>query len=337
MQDRQPRAVALLERSRQGGDQRDLRHQQDRAAPALEGRGHAAQVDLGLAAAGHAAQQVAVARPLPHCGDDRVGREPLVGPQPDRGAGCRREDVAVELEPLDLAERTQNSLGGEAAHDALAAADRGAHLVHGRRPAEARQQIDHRAARSRAAAALFELLDLARRELDRGAVAAAPPLGGREPRPAVGDQPADDLFEIVQPRSALQVGELGAAERAERVDHARLVRGSGHRERPGIGEPDPLVAPGRIGRRADGAQHLAERRQVVVGDPAGEVEQLGREQRGTVDDLVDRPHLDTLGSRGGESHDHPGEPPLAHSNPRAAADLGLAGEGRRHAVGERAR
>jgi hypothetical protein len=74
-------------------------------------------------------------------------------------------------------------------------------------------------------------------------------------------------------------------------------------ERPAIGEPDAPVTPGvRLGgnhRR----EHVAQRRQIVVGGEAGELEKLGRQDRLAVDERLDRPGGDPFGGARSRARD----------------------------------
>ena len=129
--DRHGVAEALDEAARGLRRERDLGHEHDRRAAALQRRGHRAQVDLGLAAAGHAVQQQRRARPL-HARDDRVERRALrrrrlhaagarshaVDPRPPRRLGglLQRHEPA----PLEAAQRRVVAPASRATDDALA-------------------------------------------------------------------------------------------------------------------------------------------------------------------------------------------------------------------------
>ena len=134
--------------------------------PGLEGGARGAQVDLGLARAGHAGEQEGLRSR--GCGercselcDGRV----LVGAQADRRrrAAARRAGGASSDSRCDLEEAAQHAELDQAPHHRRRAADRRGELLHRRRPAEGGEVLDHRPALRRAADARGELVGRARR------------------------------------------------------------------------------------------------------------------------------------------------------------------------------
>ena len=100
--DRDGVAEALDEAPRGLRSQRDLGHEHDRRLAALERRGHRAQVDLGLAAAGHAVEQQGAPGRLAEALHDRLERRAL--------GGRRLHTAAARAHALD--DRASRRIGG---------------------------------------------------------------------------------------------------------------------------------------------------------------------------------------------------------------------------------
>ena len=319
--------------------QRDLGHQHQRGAPGGErGRDHP-QVDLGLAAAGHAVQEERRERPALGL---RVGTRPI--------AGGRRPAERGE----DLVDRTRLLVGerGRRGHRQRGAArrrgDRRLALGHRREPEL--DQLAHRLPRSH---------QLARERGDRDRLAAREPLDHREPprgprhRRARGAGIDRELHDPLAPqagpggRPLLDV--LDHALRAQLVELALDGRGepagrqttrperSDPREQrplPGLHRSALAVQRGATGggQRDDPARrdpaagrqrrpdHLARRRLVIVGDPRAQLDQLGRQRRLVVEHLRQRDRHDAGGRRRIAAHHHAGDLAPAEADQHARAD-----------------
>ncbi len=335
VQDRQALAEALLDRPRQRRHQRDLGHQQDHRAAGGERLVRRAQVDLGLARAGHALEQQRRELPaLDHPVEPRE-RAFLVGAQADlRRSSQRAQAVAVHGEMLDLGELAHHAELHQAADHRRGALHGRRHLGDRRRPADRGQVLDHGLALRRAPD---------RREM--GGEAAGRQLHGRDvarrprvlllPRdPAALGHPGEHRGEVGEADLALKLGDRHPPALAQGVDHRRLPRSARRRERAGVGQPDAPVAPGRQVGRQHGAEDLSEGGHVVLGGEAGELDQVGREDRLDVDHLLDRPQGDPLGALVVDADDDAGQPPLPHPGAGAHPRLGQGGQRRRQLVGE---
>ena len=131
VQDRQPVAEARREAAGRLRRQRDLRHQHDRAEPALERRRARLEVDLGLAAAGRSREQEVSA--APERADDAV----------DRGALLVRQLLRLGLAREPLARQRRRPLPATLPHarrDECERARRGRAVVLG----EPERQVDER-------------------------------------------------------------------------------------------------------------------------------------------------------------------------------------------------
>ena len=346
MEDGEARPEAPFDGPRQGRHQGDLRHQQDARPAALEHLLGGEQVDLGLARAGHPGEQERrVAAGLDGLGERRHRRH-LVGAQGERRALPLAAHVAVQRQALDLGEAAQHAELDQAADHGGGAADGVGELLHRRRPAERRQQLDHRLARCRAAGGGALFVEVARRQLDRRHVAhpgAAPAFAAGQA--AVGDQPVDDVGELAAGERgsaestaagelAVEVGQRQAAGAAQRVDHRRLGVVPRRRHRAGVGEPDAAVAPRRQVGRQHGAHHLPDRRQVVVGDEAGELQQRLVEHRLAIEAGVEGAQGHPLRRLVAEAHHDAHQPPRADLDAHPGARPQAAEQLVRHAVGQ---
>ncbi len=321
--------------------ERDLRHQHQRLPSERQRLRDRLQVDLGLARPGHAVQH--------------EGAEPLLSNERlDGGQGAR----------LRLVERGRR---------ALVDGDARERIPHPRPLLDGDQPYFHQLGdvRRRLRIALLEIgrPQLARR-LDRfvdlPTTRGAPQLTidrrARHPQPAVEGRRADlqRIDQRHQPplhqpprdrlihrrqrrRGARHLDQERPLRRVERhrprlQQHPRMSLGLA---RSLVGERQPLPGPRPPPCRHHQAQHLAQRRHVVVGHPARQLQQVGRQLR-RVDALGDRFERDSRRRRRRAvlpvADDHPfdGAAAQRHPHARPGGQRPRAQEVRRHVIVERA-
>src|ERR1051326_5922721 len=268
-------AEALLEPRREDGRERDLRDEEQRLPAVSHDFPHDLDIDLGLAAAGHAFEEERLERA------ERRAHGVDGGPLLRRisnflGRAFEPREEGVERVPpraaLDAHDRFLRQRAEDRGGDAGVLERRDRHL----------------------AAALFEELDgvlLLRRERARGCFEHDEAVVADALRVAevIGDRDDAGVAQARHGGARAGLDRRGVRERAaaQHLDQ-RLVAGDA-RARVRIGERD-LAPPARGHVRRQGhAQHLADRREVVLRGPAAEVEDLGDERRlVVVEDGADR-------------------------------------------------
>ena len=318
-------AEARAEPAGQLRGERDLRHQRQRAAAERAGVRDGLQVDVRLAAPGHAVQQegrvaarverVAKLRERRRLGRGLANGTAAPGRIGEPGRAGRRAaqlDQAARRQPAQVRpgagkgrqQLLHRNAGGIARqepreHLCLARRPRGE-----LRPGRRRGQLHLRRAQPRPG---FGLL-----QIDQAAAAERAQLRGTQ-RPAV----AHGAQELARARPGFL---LRGQERALRSFEELLAR-SGERRAQLLAQIDS--------RRQRGADGETERRQVVIGSPAQEAQDVRRQERPVVEHAQDVAQLAVRGP-GRPQHDSGGGPVAErHQHPPARLDLAL-----REPVGE---
>ena len=346
MEDRDAVAEPPGEASDELRRERDLGHQDDRAASRGQRRLDEADVDLGLAAAGDAVQQEGregLRRERRAQDGERLrlrAREDRRGVAAPRGAEPPVDATAdLHLLGRDLARVD------EGFHDRRDLAERGAQRRKRRGPALAEEPEDgHALRRAPAEAGECRLVERAGQADDRLAPRLRPvlsdPFGERDEAPAP-ERRQRSLPRPPGPRERRSEEEAvgGGGQPAEQPSLGRVGPPLGL-ERTGGGEPLRREHEAARGSRREPARQrrpadLAERREVVVGHPAQEVEERGRHQRVAVvekgGDGLEAVHLGGLG----EADHVAGHLAPAEGDEHAVAEGESRVEGRRDEVVER--
>ncbi len=342
MEDRHPLSEAAAHGAGERRDERDLGHQQDDAALLRQTVLGGSQVHLGLAGARDPLHQEGTILTAVQALSQRRQRRGLPAAQNDlaRRLAARRRGfgvVVVEIQALDLGELAQHTEFDQPMDHAGAAAHPIFDLSRRRRPPEGGQQLHYGTARLRASAGLDQLPGLAAGQLHRLGVAhpAAPALSHRQPAAPL--ETLHDRVQVAQPGDCLELRQVESAAFGERGDDLSLLRVVRGRQSACIRQPDALIPPRRQLAGHHAAQHLADRRHVVLGDEVGQRQQLGGEDGEPVDDRLQRLQANPLGRLVAQPHDEADDSARAHANPRPRARLRQSREGRRHFIGQRGR
>ena len=338
MQDRRALAEALGHFAGEGGDERDLGHQQQHRSARLEGGLRGAQIDLGLARSGHPLEQDAREAARSDRRAHGLEGRALVGAQlarPGARRGLRRQQVPVEPQAAGLREAAQQAEARQPAHHRVGGSGVLAQLRYGGRAAEGSQVLEDSAARCRAPAADELVRELPRGALHGSLVAPAPSLRLARGEPALRDQPleAGRKVRLLEVPQQLRQGPRPAGQ--EEVAEARLEAVPGWRQGPRVGERDAPVAPGRQVLRQHRSDHLADRRQVVLAGEAGELEQIGGQDRLQVAQGRDVARRHAIGRGLDQPPQHAGDVALADRHAHALTGSRARHERRRNRVGER--
>ena len=342
VQHRDVLAEARAEARRQLRRQRDLGHQHQRAAPGRPRRGDHAQVDLGLARAGDAVQQEAArSRPpappsarRPRCACAGVQRHPRGARRRSRASGARAHRPVLDARQAGRDQRAQRARARRPTATPPAARRRAVASLLQPAPACAAARVGQRRRPSTAG----------RRARTPPSAAGAAPAPRRPPRPAR-RRPAAAAGARARgtARSSRRSGSSPpAAASAASTGSSRRASGSsaGWRAsacRPGRGQADGARRARLLALRQRRAQHLAQRRLVVVGDPAAEADHRLVERRLARDHLLD---VAQLVAPSGAAAARATTKPVTVRAPNGTTTCAPIGAGRaraRVAVGERAR
>ena len=315
--------------------------------PARQRRCGGPQVDLGLAGPGGAVQQESARsrRARSAASSARHARPPGRRAARSRGRRARRQQVVVERSsrstwvkrrstPCSTSRRTTAGLAPVCAASSVGRSPaapprrgtRPPRAPAGERPQAAScasrspgGQLDARSRSARRGSPLLRHRHAARRRAARSSTAAE---AGRARRRACSSASRRRPCS----RNAVDDRALRPASRA------------GARAPASVSQTPP-VAPRRQVRRQHRAHHLADRRQVVVGDEARQLEQVAGQDRLEVEHALERPHLDSGRRRDRSRDDHAGQAALADRHPHAArpgAPAARARPGRNRSAARRA-
>ncbi len=294
MKQGEPVAEAFGRRAGKRRHQSDLGHQEDRRASQLQRSLSRAEVDLGLARAGHAVQQETTELPeVQRCPNPLDGAD-LVGAESERSGGTGTEQMSTEGESLRLAVLAQDSETREPSQHGGARALE-SKLFSAGRPLQARQHLDHLAPRARASTASQQLLPAAGSQLVGGTIARAGTRAGRGRQPTLLLQLRNPLGQLGDRQLGPDLGQTQPPARKEQVPQAPIEVVPRRRESAGRSQPDPAIPPGLQLLRDHRCQDFADRGEIVLGCEPRQIEKILGQERLEVEERGNWPERDALG------------------------------------------